>query len=83
MKTREELQQTRENLQQLKEKLVGQEESSRKKLIEVEANFSAVKKANEELEVNGFLFLIMTIFGLRLLVSCITNVACVTKTNFH
>ena len=48
---REDLQQTRESLQQLKEKFVNQEESGRKKVIDLEAKLSSYQKANAELEV--------------------------------
>ena len=50
-KTREELTETRESLQQMKEKLVGQEESFRKKSIDFDAEVLSLRKANAELEV--------------------------------
>ena len=50
-KTREELTETREGLQQMKEKLVGQEESFRKKGIDFDAEVLSLRKANAELEV--------------------------------
>jgi len=50
-KNREELTETRESLQQMKEKLVGQEESFRKKCIDLEADVLSLRKANAELEV--------------------------------
>lgn len=49
--TREELTETRESLQQMKEKLVGQEESFRKKGIDFDAEVLSLRKANAELEV--------------------------------
>ena len=49
--TREELSETRESLQQMKEKLVGQEESFRKKGIDFDAEVLSLRKANAELEV--------------------------------
>ena len=52
-KTREELTETRESLQQMKEKLVGQEESFRKKCIDLEADVLSLRKANSELEVRS------------------------------
>ncbi|XP_074616499.1 kinesin-like protein KIF15 isoform X1 [Acropora palmata] len=48
--TREELTETREGLQQMKEKLVGQEESFRKKCIDFDAEVLSLRKANAELE---------------------------------
>ena len=42
---------TRESLQQMKEKLVGQEESFRKKGIDFDAEVLSLRKANAELEV--------------------------------
>ena len=51
LKNREELTETRESLQQMKEKLVGQEESFRKKCIDLDADVLSLKKANAELEV--------------------------------
>ncbi|KAL9974095.1 hypothetical protein ACROYT_G011096 [Oculina patagonica] len=48
--TREELTETREGLQQMKEKLVGQEESFRKKCIDMDADVLSLRKANAELE---------------------------------
>lgn len=50
-KNREELTETRESLQQMKEKLVGQEESFRKKCIDLDADVLSLRKANAELEV--------------------------------
>ncbi|KAJ7374653.1 Kinesin-like protein kif15 [Desmophyllum pertusum] len=47
---REELTETREGLQQMKEKLVGQEESFRKKCIDLDADVLSLRKANSELE---------------------------------
>jgi len=38
-------------LQQMKEKLVGQEESFRKKCIDLDADVLSLRKANAELEV--------------------------------
>ena len=52
-KTREELTETRESLQQSKEKLVGQEESFRKKCIDLDADVLSLRKANAELEVTN------------------------------